>query len=142
MSQAQIWEPVRGLAVPCADISLNWTSGTNAQLVVQMHFSRVRGGYDSDLELSFKDAMYFAWEDESLNVMPIPKDLPLCKDPAFSDWVYPTLVLSDSPMASGYADKAFEKDDPQHANVGHFLLVSMNDVLQVISVGVPDVEVR
>ena len=142
MSQTQIWEPVRDLAVPCADISLHWTSGTHAQLVVQMHFSHVIGGFESDLELSFRDAMYFAWEDESLSVMPVPKDLPLCKDPAFSDWVYPTLVLKNSPMASAYADKAFEKDDPRHANVGHFLLVSMNDVLQVISVGVPDVEVK
>ena len=141
MSQAQIWEVVSDLAVPCADISVSWTSGVNAHLVVLMHFSRVKGGFESDIQLSFTDAMHFAWEDESLSVMSVPKDLPLCKDPAFSDWIYPTLVLNESELATAYADSAFDKADPQHSNVGHFLMVSMNDVLQVVSVGLPDVQI-
>lgn len=141
MSQAQIWEVVADLAVPCADISVSWTSGENSQLVVLMHFSRVRGGFESDVQLSFTDAMHFAWEDESLNVMSVSTDLPLCKDPAFSDWIYPTLVINDSALATQYADSTFDKTDPQHSNVGHFFMVSMNDVLQVISVGLPDVQI-
>jgi len=141
MSQAQIWELVHGLAVPCADISVSWTSGPDAQLVVLMHFSRVTGGFESDVQLSFSDAMYFAWEDESLHVMPQLDDLPLCKDPAFSDWIYPSLVFNDSALAKQYANSAFALDDPQHGNVGHFMLVSMNDVLQVVSVGLPDVQI-
>lgn len=141
MSEAQIWEVVSDLAVPCADISVSWTAGENAQLVVLMHFSRVSGGFESDVQLSFSDAMHFAWEDESLNVMTVPEDLPLCKDPAFSDWIYPTLVLHGSALASQYADSAFDKTDPQHSNVGHFVMVSMNDVLQVVSVGLPDVQI-
>lgn len=140
MYEASKWEIVDGLEVPCADISFNWPSGPNAQLEVLMHFSRVEGGINSDVRLIFANAMHMAWEDESLGLLDLPDKLPYCLDNEFSDWVFPTLIIKDSPLAAKYANKAFDTDDPRHAQVRHFLLVSMNDLIHVVSADLPVIE--
>tara|TARA_R110001606_G_scaffold271826_1_gene420394 strand:- start:145 stop:588 length:444 start_codon:yes stop_codon:yes gene_type:complete len=140
MSEASKWEIVDGLEVPCADISFNWPSGPGAQLDVLMHFSRVVEGIDADVRLIFANAMHMAWEDESLGLLDLPDKLPYCLDSEFSDWVFPTLIIKNSPLATKYADKAFAADDPSHAQVRHFVLISMNDLVHVISADMPVVE--
>ena len=125
MSEASKWEIVDGLEVPCADISFNWPSGP---------------GIDADVRLIFANAMHMAWEDESLGLLDLPDKLPYCLDSEFSDWVFPTLIIKNSPLATKYADKAFAADDPSHAQVRHFVLISMNDLVHVISADMPVVE--
>ena len=141
MNEASKWEIIDGLEKPCADLSFDWQSGPNAQLVVHMHFSRVLGGMPDDVRLIFDQAMHMNWEDESLGLVALPDQLPYCRDADFSDWVYPTLLLNDSELAGKYARKAFDEDDPRSSQVRHFVLVSMNDIVHVISVGAPTMEI-
>lgn len=139
MTEANQWEIVKGLDAPCADISYEWQSQEDAQLAVTMHFSRVPEGFESDVRLVFPNAMTLIWEDESLGLIPVPEQLPLCSTPAFNDWIYPTLIVKESDLGIRYADKTFEKDDPRWSDVEHFVMVSMNDLVHVVSLGRPEV---
>ncbi|MGH1360600.1 MAG: hypothetical protein ACRBC3_17710 [Burkholderiaceae bacterium] len=139
MTEANQWEIIEGLNAPCADISYEWQSQEDAQLVVTLHFSRVPEGFASDVRLTFPNAMTLLWEDESLGLIPIPDQLPLCSSPSFHDWVFPTLILQNSELATRYADKTFEKDDPRWSDVEHFVMVSMNDLVHVVSLGRPEI---
>lgn len=136
---ANQWEIIQDLDVPCADISYQWQSSEDAQLTVTMHFSRVPGGFASDVQLIFPNPMTLIWEDESLGLVPLPDQLPLCQAPDFHDWVYPTLIIEDSELATRYADSTFEREDARWADVEHFVMVSMNDLLHVVSLGRPEV---
>ena len=136
---ANPWEIVEGLDVPCADISYEWHSRRDALLTVTMHFSRVPGGFESDVRLVFPNPMTLIWEDESLGLAPLPEQLPLCSAPEFPDWVYPTLIIQDSELATRYADNTFDRDDSRWADVEHFVMVSMNDLLHVVSLGRPEI---
>lgn len=141
MIEANKWKIVEGLETPCADISFEWRSEQDAQLVITMHFSRVVDGFESDVRLTFSNPLHFAWEDESLGLIAMPEHLPYCSGAGFSDWVYPGLTVDGSEVAERYGTKVFEEDDPRRADVKHLALVSMNDLVHVVFFEAPLVEV-
>jgi hypothetical protein len=68
------WEVFEGLDMPCADISYQWISERNAKMIVLMHFSRVVGGLDKDIELTFSQPIALQWEDETYGLIELPID--------------------------------------------------------------------
>lgn len=127
------WEIFKDLDVPCADISYKWVSERNARLIVIMHFSRVIGGCAKDLELTFENPIALKWEDESFGLIDLPEVLPKCSSEKFVGWTYPTLIVSNSEWADLYAARTHTEEEYKSHKVTHFVFISMNDLLHVLS---------
>jgi hypothetical protein len=121
-----IWEPIPGIATPCADISFQYDAPNC--LHVLMRFSNVANGPTEDLALEFGGPILLRWEDETisrddLGLAPLPK----CQEAPWSGRTFPLLHVLESPwLASldGY---------PSAEGRQHFKLVSMNDIIDVIA---------
>ena len=98
-----------------------------------MHFSRVVGGCDKDVELTFSDPIALQWEDESYDVIELPGNLPKCAQDGFTTWTYPTLIIPDSEWANQYASRTHTEEEFKNHKVTHFAFISMNDILNVLS---------
>jgi hypothetical protein len=98
-----------------------------------MHFSRVFGGCDKDLELTFSDPIALQWGEESYGIIDLPDILPKCSKEGFTNWVYPTLIIADSKWANWYAEIMHTEEEFQNHKVTHFAFISMNDLLHVLS---------
>jgi len=122
---ASKWELICELRAPCADISYQWSAGSDARLVVLMHFTWVNGGYGRDLELTFAAPAALQWEREVPGLIALPDSLPRLGAGDHPQWTYPTLEIEDSPWADLYRDAG------EHG-VRHFALVSLNDLLHVL----------
>lgn len=122
----------------CADISYQWASRPKAELIVRMHFSRVRGGWPKDMEIVFPHPLALMWESESYGLIEIPGELPRLKTARFVDWVFPTIIVENSRWAERYAARKFAADDPLASRVRHYYLSSLNDLLHVLNQGVPE----
>lgn len=140
MERAVKWMPMPELDTPCADISFKWESKKGAVLVVVMHYSRVRHGLGKDLEITFRDALAVRWEEESWGLIDSPQDLPTCSRENFAEWTHPMLIIKDSSWVELYANRRYSEGAPDAANITHYFLVSMNDLLHVL--GNPNPEVR
>jgi hypothetical protein len=133
MEKATRWEIVDGLGAPCADISYRWNSGVRAQLVLTLHFSRVVDGFPNDLELTFKNPLALCWETESYGLIELPDKLPKCSSSRFSDYSYPSLIISDSKWADSYAARTHTEIEFKAHRVTHFAFIALNDLLHVLS---------
>jgi hypothetical protein len=129
---AKKWFPLAEIDVACADVSVAWTAGKQSKCVVLMHFSRVLGGPDVDLEITFSNPLSLQWEDESFGLVPAPTVLPKCANDRFSQWTHPTLIVEDSRWADAYASRKYAANDPALLGVTHYFLVSMNDLVHVL----------
>jgi hypothetical protein len=97
-----------------------------------MHFSRVVDGPDRDLELLFRGAVASRWTEESFSSLHDgPDAFPKCPDPRWAQWTYPLIQVMDSRWLLTYLDNAGAEGRC------HFLLISMNDLLDVLAL--PDV---
>ena len=70
-----IWEPLPGIAFPCAGISLSYHHKTDLQVL--MHFSKVVNGPGQDLLLTFRGVIGFRWNPEDLGSVFYPAGQPL-----------------------------------------------------------------
>jgi hypothetical protein len=136
---AKRWNPVPDVEQPCADISFSRFSGRGAVVIVTMHFSRVRGGTPRDLTLRFSETLAVSWEEESLGLIETPEVLPMCSAEAFRRWTYPLLLVENSRWAEKYAARLYPADDARAEAVRHYLLVSMNDLLHILTMSKPEV---
>ncbi|WP_233073293.1 hypothetical protein [Motilimonas eburnea] len=102
-----------------------------------MHFSRVIGGCNKDLELTFSDPIALQWEDESYGIIDLPDTLPKCSAVGFTGWTYPTLIVPKSKWADKYAARTHTEEEYKNHKVTHFAFISMNDLLHVLSVEKP-----
>ena len=127
------WEIFKELDFPCSDISYKWESERCARLTVILHFSRVIGGYAKDLELTFENPIALKWEDESYGLIDLPETLPKCCSEKFMSWTYPTLIVSNSQWADLYAARTHTEEDYKNHKVMHFVFISMNDLVHVLS---------
>ena len=127
------WEVFKELDFPCSDISYKWESERNARLIVIMHFSRVIGGCPKDLELIFENPIALKWEDESYGLIDLPETPPKCSSEKFMSWTYPTLIVSDSQWADLYAARTHTEEEYKNHRVSHFVFISMNDLLHVLT---------
>ena len=98
-----------------------------------MHFSRVIGGCDKDLELTFTNPIALQWEDESYDLIELPDILPKCSREGFTSWTYPTLINENSKWANSYAARTHTEEEYKDHKVTHFAFISMNDLLHVLS---------
>jgi len=105
-----------------------------------MHFSRVIGGFDKDLELTFTSPMAVQWEDEIFGLIDLP-ELPACAATEFKSYTYPTLIVPDSKWADLYAARTHTAEEYKSHKVAHYAFVSMNDLLHVLSQENPSVRV-
>lgn len=137
MSDAEKWLPEPEIDRACADISFHWSSERHAALTVVMHFSRVVDGLSKDLEINFGRPLAVAWEDESFGLIESPDLLPKCSHEKFKRSTHPTLVIRQSRWRDSYADRKYAADGPKAALVTHYFLVSMNDLLHVLTEAQP-----
>lgn len=115
---------------PSADISYRWVE---TDFIATMHFSRVAGAGELDFLLIFNWPLAVSWEQESFNVIPIPDILPKIDSKNFGGWTYPTLWIEGSLWADRYAASLCAQEEYRRHDVRHYLLVSMNDILHVLS---------
>jgi hypothetical protein len=122
-----IWEPLPGIAFPCAGISLCYHHKTDLQVL--MHFSHVVNGPGQDLLLTFRGVMGFRWNPEDLGSVFYPAPLPLPKitDSRWDDWTFPLLEICDSKWLATY--QGYPGTDGRK----HYYLVAMNDVVDVLA---------
>ena len=137
MEAATRWLAQPELNYGCADISYTWASEAKAQLVVLMHFSRVKGGWPKDLEIVFPNPVALSWESESFGLIEVPPELPKLSAEPFRGWTYPTMVIENSKWAAQYAAHKYAADDPLISRVRHYFLASLNDLLHVLNEGAP-----
>ncbi len=121
------WEIDAQIEAPCADIS--FASLPDRALRVTMHFSSVRGGLPNDLEIVFGQAYALTWHNESLHSVSVqwPKPLPQLSSGKWKGWTYPLLRIRGSEWL-----KRFDFM-PQAKQMGHFALVAMNDIVEVVA---------
>jgi hypothetical protein len=131
--QALKWQLLEILDVPCADISYQWVSEQDAYFVIVMHFSKVKDGSTQDLEITFGRPIAVQWEEESYGLIELPDNLPQCSRIEFSNFTYPTLIVTDSRWANLYASRSYSEEEYKNHNVRHFVFISMNDILHVLS---------
>jgi hypothetical protein len=126
---ASVWEPVPGIAGPCADISFERPASGNA-LVVTMHFSRTKGLPNRDLRLRFDGPLALRWEDECPGFDPVPDRLPKCATPEWREWTFPLLTVQGAELLDQVRAVRQWVGEPA---ISHFLLVSMNDLIQIVA---------
>lgn len=122
------WEPTSGIVGPAADISFAYSGRENA--FVTMHFSRVVGLPMQDLLLRFRDIVALRWELECPGFDPVPKELPKCTVAKWTTWTFPLLRIEESSWLRKYAP-IYQL--PKGPSLSHFLLISMNDLVQLIA---------
>jgi hypothetical protein len=131
---ATVWEPVDGMTVPCADISVKYDPVGHITAV--MHFSHVRGGEPRDLELKFSGAIAQTWESENFGLSQIPDQLPKCPDGPWAKWTFPTLIIESSSWLSAH----LARNPVAAEGLVHFALVAMNDLVSVLAL--PSVDAK
>ena len=121
------WEIDAQIEAPCAAIS--FASLPDRTLRVTMHFSAVRGGLPDDLEIIFGQAYAMTWHNEFLHSVSVqwPKPLPQLSSGKWQGWTYPLLRIRGSEWL-----KRFDFM-PQAKQLGHFALVAMNDIVEVVA---------
>jgi len=126
-----IWEPLPGIAFPCAGISLSYHHKTDLQVL--MHFSNVVNGPGQDLLLTFRGVIGFRWNPEDLGSVfyPVRRPLPKLTDPRWEDWTFPLLEVCDSKWLATY------KGFPSTEGRKHYYLIAMNDLVDILAL--PDV---
>lgn len=133
MLRAKKWFP--HIDRPCAEISFGWRSKQSATFTALLHFSRVAGGLQQDLEISFSRPLAVSWEDESWGLIETPQDLPVCAHIEFTRWTHPLLLIEGSGWRELYANRRYTANDQD--KLKHYFLVSMNDLLHVLSESEP-----
>jgi len=125
------WHPVEGIDQPCADISFSYSAPS--KLRVTMHFSRTAGALRDDLEIDFEGAVGLLWMEESAHSVAerMQSPLPKCHDLKWANWTFPLLVVSNSEWLSKIEAL------PLSQQRVHFLLVSMNDIVEVLALRPP-----
>lgn len=136
MGRAIKWMPQNEIVYPCADISFSWASQKDAEFIVTMHFSRMVDGSAKDLEVNFDRPMAIQWEDESYSLTDFPEGIPKAEKGNF-EFSHPTIIVEGSAWAAKYAANKYSAGDPQANHVVHYLLISLNDILHVLSESEP-----
>ncbi|MEP1150344.1 MAG: hypothetical protein ABJH08_01340 [Balneola sp.] len=131
----------KNLETPCADISFKWLSGRKSSLIIRLHFSRVKDGFDKDIKLVFTQPISVVWEDESFQIFELPENLPRCESDNFKNWTYPSLVLHESKWVDLYAARMLDDESFKNHELKHFVFLSMNDLLHVLSYENPKIEI-
>ena len=138
--QARKWHAQPEIDFGCADISYGWESQARAQLVVVMHFSRVVDGFARDLRILFPSVLAVSWEDESFGLIGEEwRPLPTCGAERFRTWTFPTLKIGESAWAARYGARKYANGDAA-ARIIHYYLVSLNDLLHILSESEPTSE--
>ena len=73
------------------------------------------------------------WEDESYDVIDLPYGLPKCSREGFTRWTYPTLIIPNSEWSNSYAATNHTEEEFREHTVKHFVFISMNDLVHVLS---------
>src|SRR5262249_51044185 len=136
--QAAKWMPDGDIKYPCADISFRWTSKKDANFDVTMHFSTLVAGHERDLRIQFGRPVAVKWEDESFSFTEVPDTLPIAVSREGFRFGFPTLIVKNSNWAAVYADNMYSENDPLAKGLTHYLLVSLNDTLHVLSESKPE----
>jgi hypothetical protein len=116
---------------PCAGIAFSRPKDWDLKVV--MYFSHVVDGIAEDLEITFERAFALTWHEEALHSVsiPWPKPLPTLAGGKWDRWTYPFLQI--------YQSEWIKRFDfmPQSKGLGHIVLVSMNDIIEVVASPAP-----
>jgi hypothetical protein len=124
------WDVAPEVDYPCADVSFIYREP--GKITVTMHFSNVVGLPERNLEISFEGVVSLRWESESFGLNPLPEELPKCTAVQWQSWTFPLLKVDSSSWLRAHEDNAL----PEGTH-GHFALVTMNDLLQIIAKSEP-----
>jgi len=130
MTIAHRIEIIRGLDHPCSDILVSYD--VSGALELKLCFSHVNRGYASDLTATFSKPVSFVWESESYGLVDTPDQLPKCSSKDFEQYTYPVLEIEGSNWVAEYARMAMA-NEPVGATLAHFLFVSLNDIVHVLT---------
>jgi hypothetical protein len=127
------WDIGVAISAPCADIS--FSSLPNGRIRVLMRFSLVVGGIPDDLELIFDRAAAMNWADEAVHSVsvPMPTQRPRLPAGKWDGWTYPLLRVNESSWLSRFEFL------PNCRGLTHFLLVAMNDIVDIVAGPAPSV---
>ena len=127
--KATVWEPVPGIIGPCADISFE-RAASGVVILVTMHFSNVIGLPGRDLRLRFSGPLALRWEVECPGFDLVPRELPKCTVSAWRDWTFPLLRVEGGELLEQFRSVYEYCCGPK---ISHFLLISMNDLVQIVA---------
>ena len=94
-----------------------------------MHFSLTPGLPNRDLVIYFNGVLSLLWELEGPGVSAMPRNLPKCPAPEWKTWTFPLLNVTGSEWLAQY--QAIYHNGP--TPLAHYLLVSTNDLVQLIA---------
>jgi hypothetical protein len=116
---------------PCAGIAFSRLKDWNLKVV--MYFSHVVDGIGEDLEITFERAFALTWHEEALHSVSIhmPKPLPTLRAGKWDKWTYPFLQIHQSEWTKRLDFM------PQANGLIHIVLVSMNDIIEVVASPIP-----
>lgn len=121
------WEPVQGIAFPCADISFQ--SRNREGLVLVLHFSLVVGNPKKDLKLTFRNAICLRWEEEAgVWLIQLPKHLPRIPDYGRNGCTFPLLEVKNSKLLTEVSQNGQLVQD-----LRHFVLIALNDTVEILA---------
>lgn len=122
-----IWQPAQDVVGPCAELSFSYSEREDAR--VTMHFSLQPGLPNRDLSLRFHGMVAMLWELEGPGVSALPRNLPKCTASQWRNWTFPLVSVEGSDWLAQYQAIYPHGSVP----LAHYLLISMNDVLQLIA---------
>ena len=128
MSQVFLeWDFGAQVHAPCADIS--FARLPQGKLRLLLYFSLVRDGIPNDLEITFNRAVAMTWHEEALHSVSVgwPKSLPRLVDGKWKGWTHPFLQVHESDWLRRLDYMPLVK------GLGHFALVAMNDIVEVLA---------
>jgi hypothetical protein len=128
------WRPVNDIIGPCADISFSYLSNASRIFQVRMHFSFVEGAPKRDLLIVFKGCIGLRWSDECLTEYPFAEPAPIIGKGKWAQWTYPLLLMSPSQWLKKHEGLPLVEDRL------HYILVSMNDDVEVLALENPEVK--
>ena len=127
------WALSDRIDAPCADMHFSYLPGQ--KLRVLMHFSKVIGGLEQDLEVILNGGVALRWAEEALHSVTSPiVSLPKLSSEKWSDWTYPLLLVEESEWLKSV------KFFPHVRDHRHMVFMSMNDVIEVLAK--PDADIQ
>jgi hypothetical protein len=117
------WEPIDEIKTPAASALI---SEDHEGLTVTLSFSKIAGGSDSDLLVSFGQVLAYTVYEELVHPWETLEGAPRLAD-QWVDYFYPLLKISDSRWIASLPNLAFT-----HPDAIHYRLLTLDKIVDVL----------
>jgi hypothetical protein len=120
------WSPLEPIDQPCGRISC---TQVDYEIRVVMHFPEMKGQLQTDLEITFQDAIGLKWMEEGpYSVSDTSTDkLEMCSQERWRGWVRPMHVAKQSPWLASVSVL------PHTQSCVHYLLLSSEHIVEILA---------